>query len=300
MPAVPTPDEKAGDSSLLVIVPARGRRAQLERLLASFTETASDGTDIAVITDADDQDTYDGIDWGRAMPAVLDPRGFLAEKLNQAAMAMADAYRVLAWCADDHVFKTPQWDTLMLDALEDLGGTGWVYPDTKRRNDVPEIWMCSSDVVKALGWFANPKLDHFLLDNSVAELGKRAGLIRWCPQAVVEHLHYSVCGDTEHDEVYRFAEEKFGQSDLKAFNEWRANHLANEVALLRRQFSPDVAWALSRVLSPPPSAGSLSRTALQSPSRSSCHPCGRARRPRWQRRSCRCRRSPGGCPAAPR
>ena len=83
--------------------------------------------------------------------------------------------------------------------------------------------MVSSDVVKALGWFANPMLDHFYLDNSIAELGKRAGLIRWCPQAVVEHLHYSVCAETEHDALYQSTEEKFGESDLAAFHEWRSS-----------------------------------------------------------------------------
>jgi hypothetical protein len=234
-------------TGLLVMVPTRGRRAQCERLLASFTGTASPGTDIAFILDPDDKDTYEGMDWGPAMPGVLDPRGCLSEKLNQTASAMADAYPVLMWCGDDHVFGTDGWDTLMLDALEDLGGSGWVYPDTRRRSDVPEIWMCSSDVVKTLGWFANPALSHFALDNSVAELGKRSGLIRWCPQAVVEHRHHSTCEDTEYDEVYREAGEKFGQSDLKAFREWQVNCLANEVALLRRNFSPDVAWALSKI-----------------------------------------------------
>jgi hypothetical protein len=229
------------------MVPTRGRRAQCERLLASFSETASPDTDIAFILDADDQDTYEGMDWGRAARAVLEPRGYLAGKLNEMASAVADTYPVLMWCGDDHVFKTPQWDKLMLDSLEDLGGSGWVYPDTKRRNDVPEIWMCSSDVVKALGWFANPKLNHFLLDNSIAELGKRSGLIRWCPQAVVEHLHYSICEETEHDETYQSAEKEFGQSDLEAFRAWQANNLANEVAVLRRNFSPDVAWVLSKI-----------------------------------------------------
>jgi hypothetical protein len=244
---VPTPDQGTGDGDLLVMVPTRGRRAQCERLLASFTETASPGTEIAFITDPDDQDTYQDMDWGPAACAVLEPRGYLADKLNKTAMAMADAYPVLMFVGDDHVFRTPGWDLIMLAALEDLGGSGWVYPDDKRRNDVPEIWMCSSDVVKVLGWFANPRLNHYLLDNSIAELGKRSGLIRWCPEAVIEHLHYSIAKDVEHDEVYQSTEEKFGASDLKAFQEWRANHLPNEVALLRRNFSPDVAWVLSRI-----------------------------------------------------
>ena len=58
--------------SLLVIVPTRGRRANCERLLESFQETSA-CADITFITDPDDQDTYEGMDWGPAMHAVLDP-----------------------------------------------------------------------------------------------------------------------------------------------------------------------------------------------------------------------------------
>lgn len=233
------------DNDLLVMIPTRGRRAQCERLLASFTETAT-CADLMFIADGDD-DSYEGMDWGEAVCATLDPREYFSGKLNKIAAEMKDLYRVLMWVGNDHVFRTPGWDKLMLDALEDMGGSGWVYPDDKRRSDVPEIWMCSSDVVTALGWFANPRLDHYYTDNSIAELGKRTGLIRWCPQAVIEHLHYSVNPETEHDELYKFAENAFGASDLKAFHQWRADQCPMEVSVLRRQFNPDVAWVLSRV-----------------------------------------------------
>ena len=233
-------------NDLLVMVPTRGRRAQCERFLEAFRETAT-CADLLFVTDPDDADTWTGMDWGDAAVAELAPREYLAGKLNKTAMAMTDLYPVLMWLADDCVPVTPGWDKILLAALDDLGGHGWVYPDDRRRSDVPEHWMVSSDVVKALGWFANPYLSHFYLDNSIAELGKRAGLIRWCPEAVIEHRHYSVAEDTEHDELYQSTEDKFGAPDLQAFQAWRGSQLANEVAVLRRNFSPDVRWVLSRI-----------------------------------------------------
>ena len=234
------------DNDLLVMVPTRGRPEQCKRLLESFRETAT-CADLVFVLDPDDEDTYADVEWGDAMHGVLAPRGTLQDKLNQTAAAYAGAYRALMWAGDDHVFKSQAWDLEMLGVLHDMGGSGWVYPETRRRADVPEIWMCSSDVTQALGWFFNPVLSHFYGDNSVGELGKRAGLIRRCPQAVIDHLHYSVTPGVEHDEVYAEAEGAFGESDLKAFHEWRASQLANEVAVLRRNFSPDVAWVLSRI-----------------------------------------------------
>lgn len=233
-------------NDLLVMVPTRGRRAQCERLLESFRETST-CADLAFITDPDDQEMYAGVDWGDAAVGVLEPREYLTGKLNKTAEAMAGMYRVLMWAGDDHVFKTPGWDWIMLAALEDMGGSGWVYPDDKRRQDVPEIWMCSSDVVKALGWFANPALSHYYIDNTIAELGKRSGLLRYCPEAVVEHLHYQVAPGTEHDATYRETENAFGTTDLAAFGQWRTDIAPYEVALLRRQFSKDISWVIGRV-----------------------------------------------------
>ena len=183
----------------------------------------------------------------RSLCAVLAPRGTLAEKLNQTAMAMAGAYDALAWCADDHVFRTPGWDKLMLAALDGLGGHGWVYPQTVRRQDVPEIWMCSSGVTETLGWFFPPAMAMYYGDNAVGELAKRAGMIRHCPEAVIEHLHYSVNPETEHDQVYREAEDAHGAADLAAFGRWRADVLPLEVSRLRRAYSRDIEWVLSRV-----------------------------------------------------
>ena len=233
------------DNDLLVMVPTRGRRANCERLLESFTETAT-CADLLFILDPDD-DAYDRMDWGPASTVILDPRDYLVGKLNKTAAAMVDLYRVLQWVGDDNVFVTPGWDRIMLDCLEDMGGTGWVYPDDKRRHDVPEHWMCSSGVVKALGWFANPALSHFYIDNTIADLGKRAGLIRWCPEAVIEHLHYSVAPQTVRDELYLSTEERFGTSDLAAFQQYRTDQMPLDAALLRRKFSQDIAWVLSKV-----------------------------------------------------
>lgn len=228
------------------MVPTRGRRAQCERLLESFTETST-CADIVFITDPDDQETYEGVQWGDALCGMLEPRAYLSGKLNQTAIALIDDYDVLMWCADDHVFRTRDWDKIMLAALADMGGSGWAYPDDKRRSDVPEIWMCSSDIVRTLGWFANPALQHYYLDNTTAEIGKRTGLIRYCPEVVIEHLHYSVSAETERDETYSQTEDKFGGSDLVAYQYWRENDLPAAISLVKRTFSPDIDWILSKV-----------------------------------------------------
>ena len=100
--------------------------------------------------------------------------------------------------------------------------------------------------MKALGWFAPPhvRTSTATTHRGDREAGRADPLV---PAGCHQHLHYSVSKDTEHDEVYQSTEEMFGASDLKAFQEWCSSQRANEVSVLRRQFSADVPWVLSRV-----------------------------------------------------
>lgn len=234
--------------TILVIVPTRGRKEQCERLLESFYETRTlETVDIAFLTDPDDQETYEGFDRRDAFYGILDPRGSLSEKLNQAAVTYAPVYDALFFVGDDHVFRNTGWDAAMLATLEGMGGSGVVYPDDKRRTDVPEIWLATSDVIEALGHFAEPSLKHYYLDNAWGELGKRTGLIRFCPGAVVEHLHYSREFETKHDKTYSETEEKYGARDLAAFRQWQSMEMAYQASRLRRAFSKDIQWLLEKV-----------------------------------------------------
>ena len=231
-------------SDLCVFLPTRQRPEMAARCIASFRETkALDATDLILVVDDDDDSYADVTDHDK----ITVTRDTLVTAVNAAAEFLAPHYDALFLAADDLVFVTPGWDRLMLGTLDGMGGTGMVYPDDKRRYDVPEHVLMSSDLITELGWFCEPSMAHFYVDNVWAELGKRTGLIRFCPDAVIEHRHYSVCEDTPHDEVYRQAESAHGGPDLAAFHAWRAEKMPFEVSRLRRRFSSDVAWVLSRV-----------------------------------------------------
>ena len=143
------------ENNLVVMVPTRGRRAQCERLLKSFTETAT-CADLVFVLDGDDQETYAGMDWGPATVAVLDPRDYLTGKLNKTAEAMADLYPVLMWTGDDNVFVTPGWDKIMLATLEDLGRLLSVQHDAKRDLVVPASQIVADGGLIVLTGANNP------------------------------------------------------------------------------------------------------------------------------------------------
>jgi hypothetical protein len=228
-------------SELCVFIPTRKRRELAEKCIASFRETALGEVDLVLVIDDDDV-SYAGI--GADVMTV--ERDSLVTAINDAALKLAPRYRALMLAADDQVFVTPGWDLLMMGTLDALGGTGIVYPDDKRRYDVPEHVLMSSDVITVLGWFAEPGFRHFYIDNVWAELGKRSGLMRFCPRAVIRHEHYSVTPGAVRDETYSRAEQADGDPDFAEFTRWRAQRMSGQVSLLRRMFSPDLQWLFTK------------------------------------------------------
>ena len=219
-------------NDLLVIVPTRGRPEQCGRLFASFCETRA-VADLLFVTDPDEAALYCRQAWtDKAWLQAGDPRLPLSGKLNRAAAKYAGQYRALMFTGDDHVFRTPRWDEIMLDALAQMGGTGILYPDDRRRSDIPEIWMTSADIVRAVGWFACPYPVHFYLDNALADLGRGAGCLRWVPEAVVEHLHYTTTPGVPRDATYALSEHE-GRNDQQAYEKWRAERMADDIAAVR-------------------------------------------------------------------
>lgn len=220
--------------SLMIMVPVRGRRASCERLLKAFADTLT-VADACFITDPDDTATYDGVDWGRAQRIVLDPRGMIGPKRNHAARMFMDGYDALM-CAEDDIVPGPHgWDAMLMDTLTAMGGTGMVYPNDDRRTDVPENVLISADIVRALGWFCEPSMQHYYIDDVWGALGRGAGCLKMCPEVLFENFHYSMNKDASQpaDAVYSESERLNGSADAAAYQAWRRDRMAADVATVR-------------------------------------------------------------------
>jgi hypothetical protein len=232
--------------TVLVIVPIRKRPQLLEHFIDTFEATAQN-SDLIFVRDGDD-DSYDGFDFRGHGVVEIDPRATVVQKLNETAKNMIDNYDHFIGFGDDCEFVTKGWDVKLVSALNDMGGSGWVYANNGRRTDIPEAWLVSADVVKFLGWYAYPHLCHYYVDNVISDLGKRSDLIRFVPDVSIPHHHYSVPGGVPKDELYSEAEQLFGQRDLQTYQQWRGGNLcAADVSRLRREFNPDVKWILTKV-----------------------------------------------------
>jgi hypothetical protein len=182
--------------SLVVIVPSRGRPNSITRLAQTFANTTQDpNTKLWVAVDFDDpdiskyQDTATTFDTQVTVVEVIG--GCMSAALNEAAEAAVGDLTVeaIGFMGDDHLPRTPGWDTTYLATLREMG-IGIVYGDDKLQSEaLPTQCAMSASIVRTLGWMCPPVLRHLWIDNFWLDLGKAAGCLRYLPDVTIEHMH---------------------------------------------------------------------------------------------------------------
>jgi hypothetical protein len=212
----------------IVLVPSRGRPANAERCLASIRETARDHRTAAlVLVDADDPtlEDYRALD----LPVwVVPPGGRFTGALNHAAAALAEGYDAMGAFGDDVIFRTSGWDVKLSRVLH---RPGIAYGDDRMHGERhPTAVFMSTEVYRALGWLALPVVFHTWADDGWKRLGIEAGILRYMPSVILEHMH-PFNGKAEDDATYRLVySQATGDHDYAAFNAWVADGLEADVA----------------------------------------------------------------------
>jgi hypothetical protein len=197
-------------SELLLVVPVRGRPANLGRLLTSFARTGV-SSDVVVAFDSDDVGNYD-------IPAGLDhvvlPDMCTSAKLNAVIMPRSGDHQAVMMIGDDHLPREQRWDEALLDSLRDLGGTGFVQPETGSQR-LPGLCLVSTDIVRLLGWYACPRVRHYHMDDVWHDLGSASGSLRFCGDVHLEHMR-----DTAPDDQTYQRAIASGDADARAYRDW--------------------------------------------------------------------------------
>lgn len=181
--------------SLAVMVPTRGRPENAVRLAKAARETA--GAELAqlhFLTDTGEPlwDEYQTL-LGRDAPWVyLSQVSAVPQRigpiLNWVAPSLADRFTHVGFMGDDHLPRTQRWDEELVRALNGRPGVAYAN-DLLRGADLPTMAVVSSDLVRGLGFFAPPGLEHLYLDDFWALLGRSVGNLVYRDDVIVEHLH---------------------------------------------------------------------------------------------------------------
>lgn len=171
--------------------------------MEAFIETrAYTSTRVVCALDTDDMtlDRYPDMPNDVGWYVAGDRNGF-APRLSAEAMANAETFDCLASFGDDHLPRTFAWDAELEHALTAMGG-GVAYPnDGFQGHKCPTAPVLSSNVVRALGWYSPPCLQHMFVDDFWLYLGERLQRIRYLGDVFVEHMHPAAHKATP-DETY--------------------------------------------------------------------------------------------------
>lgn len=210
---------------LLIITPTRGRLRGAQRLIDAVASTCTAQTDLILGIDNDDPSYADLT--GR-FESTRGPRDTCAGWTNKIAAERVSHYRAVASIGDDHEPLTHGWDTLLLEAISNMGGTGIAYGnDTAHGEDVPTAAVISSDIVTALGWVFQPSMTHFYADLVWKEIAW-ASCLAYLPGVVIKHYNPNY-GTADMDATYTDARQLYSE-DEAAYKAWGETQRALDIA----------------------------------------------------------------------
>jgi len=183
------------------VLPSRSRPQNLLRFFDAFARTGATTAGLVVL-DHDDPllDGYRAVTLPPGWSLILEPKH---ETLGALQNSVFDRWPHNDWyglIADDVVPVTDQWDTALIKAA---GSDGVAFPhDSINGGAQFTHGVIGGDLVREMGWLILPGLDRVYGDNVWTEIGKKRGVLRYCPDVKLNHLHFSN-GKAPMDNTYR-------------------------------------------------------------------------------------------------
>lgn len=141
---------------------------------------------------------------------------------------------------DDFIYKTENWDEILIKEIEDHGGVGIAYGnDLFQGENKPTAPVISGNVARALGWLQYPKLQHLYGDSVWKVIGDQANCSYFRGDVEIEHCHVLRFPDLEDATYEKTNDKELYQRDKKAFIEWLQYHSQDDInkvkALMERK-----------------------------------------------------------------
>lgn len=193
---------------LAVIVPTRGRPGNAARLAEAFRETHALDAVPVFVADWNDPELpgYRKLLEQERIPRLIvrqdsTVRG-MVPALNYAARKYAELYEAVGFMGDDHLPRTANWDSRVMDELDSLEPRIVYGNDLLQGAALPTAVFMQSRMLQALGFMAPSQLQHLYVDNYWKALGEATGSLRYLPDVIIEHIH-PAAGKAAMDEGYR-------------------------------------------------------------------------------------------------
>jgi hypothetical protein len=219
-------------NKIAIVLPVRdgglGRHTRLSRCLKSYYEMTEGLSDIHLLHDEDECNTYHPI--AEQYPQIINycvPTGIsLMQKINVHALDIASKYKYVGFIGDDIVFKTPFESTVIENLL--AFDYGMVYG-----NDL--VWdgklathpFVTSNAITAVGFFGCPAVQHNYFDNYWQTIFGILNKTNYLPEIIMEHIH-PIVDKEQRDDIYNDIINKLDSDGIK-FKVYMMAHLDDDL-----------------------------------------------------------------------
>lgn len=183
----------------MIILPTKGRPENLRRFVKAYKDTNAT-LPISVIFDASDAYRYDSIDTPSHWRRISVYSGVRLGGIFDRVFKKYPNEPYYGMVADDVLPETSGWDVIMAELCQP-NKIVWGCDDVQNEN-LPVHPFIGGDLVRKLGWWACPGLQHWYVDNVWKAIADALDCGVYLPQVKMTHLHY-VNGRAAMDRTYR-------------------------------------------------------------------------------------------------
>lgn len=179
--------------NIAIIVPTRTRPGNIQRMHEQWFRItdATIPTECVIVLDEDDEKNYPRLDGFRYIVVKTSGTRGVVYPLNHAALQICDQYEYLGFWGDDHYPLTPNWNSLMYQALQKQGPCAMVYGDDGIQGiNLPTHVVMDSKIVTTFGYMGHPAFRHLHVDDFWKYVGMYLGTLIYMPNVKIEHKHY--------------------------------------------------------------------------------------------------------------
>lgn len=235
---IPSGGLKKKDSTLalsrrvegLWILPTISRPQNLKRLIQSYRDVGEEAPVFVFLWTGDPKfPEVLNQEWPLEWTIIQEKERFTAGEAMRRIIKYAPKAAFYGFLADDIVFKT-QWSAQLASAAAPCFIS---YPDDLVQGErLCTHFTCGGELVRRLGWWALPELQHSGIDLAFMNLGYNVpGLLKYRPDVIFEHMHPMVHKGAQ-DEIYDHAKSLMPE-DNKIYQRWLRGDLTTDIDKVR-------------------------------------------------------------------
>jgi len=210
---------------IAIMCPSRERSHKIKECIDCFYDNSSGLADLIISIDDDDshKEKYREI-VGQKGVLVEGPSMKCCPKLQWTFDNYVKDDKdivVTGFIGDDTLCRTPRWDEKVLEEVDKMKGWGILHVNdlyTKERHAIHTFM--TTNIPRAMGYFAHEGLIHVFIDNMWDTLGRKSGLMKFTPDIIFEHMH-PANGHGGLDRIYNEGNSRLAYSEgQRVYDEW--------------------------------------------------------------------------------